>query len=208
MTVKTPLIKYSRKFLFPLTLILSPKGRGKGEGVSSIGSRRAVLIAVIFSIGFLLTQDGGAAQDKGVKFTIASDKEEYKKDESISIDFKLKNTGNKAIYVNARFYIIPEDDAKKNGEICFSVISPAGEKLPCKVSYETGLPKTDYFVLLKPGEEIGAERKPVINYYFDFSGPGSYKITAAYQNKYGAEVGLDAFKGKIVSQPIIIKRVE
>ena len=31
----SPLIKYSRNFLFPLTLILSPKGRGKGEGVSS-----------------------------------------------------------------------------------------------------------------------------------------------------------------------------
>ena len=40
----SPLIKYSRNFLFPLTLILSPKGRGKGEGVSSysIGFGRSV----------------------------------------------------------------------------------------------------------------------------------------------------------------------
>lgn len=163
----------------------------------------SALIVVVLS-----ASDSIAVQDKGARLTIVSDKEEYKKDEPISIDFRIKNVGKKEMYINKRFYIIPEDDPKKNGEVYFSVTSPTGEKLPCKVSYETGLPKTDYFTPIKPGEEITMERKPSINYFFDFTAPGVYKIEATYQNRYGEEIGIDAFKGKVVSRQIKVKRIE
>ncbi|MBN1405846.1 MAG: hypothetical protein JW946_04935 [Candidatus Omnitrophica bacterium] len=125
------------------------------------------------------------------------DKQEYKKGETIAAEFKLKNTGKQQVYINKRFFI--------PGEISLSVIAPSGDSLPCKVSYEPGLPKTDYFALLLPGEEIAAERKISINYYFDFNEPGVYKIAASYQNKYGSELGIDAFKDKVASKPVTIK---
>jgi hypothetical protein len=166
------------------------------------------VIAIALIAVLLTAADGMAAKDPGALLTIACDKAEYKKDEPVSIDFKIKNTGEKVIYINKRFHVFPEATGKKNGEVSFIVTSPSGEKLPCKASYETGLPKTDYFVPVKPGEEIAMERKPAMNYLFDFSAPGAYTIEAAYQNRYGDEIGIDAFKEKIVSQQITVKRIE
>ncbi|MFH1189763.1 MAG: hypothetical protein V1682_03655 [Candidatus Omnitrophota bacterium] len=169
----------------------------------------AIAAAGVFAIAALsAAPSDAAAKDKAAQLTISCDKAEYKKDEPISIDLKIKNTGDKVLYINKRFHIVPETGGKANGELSFSVISPSGEKLPCKSTYATGLPKTDYFSPLKPGEELAMERKPAINYLFDLSAPGAYKIEAAYQNRYGDEMGIDAFKEKIVSGQITVKRVD
>jgi hypothetical protein len=153
-------------------------------------------------------QNASAAADSGMRLTIGSDKGSYKKEEPVSINFKLKNTGKKEAYINNRFYVTSEEAKDKAGEVYFIVTSPSGEKVPGKVSYETGMPKTDYFVIIKPGEEMAIERKPSLNYFFDFAVPGDYKITAVYQNKYGKEIGLDVFSERIESNQITIKRAD
>jgi hypothetical protein len=165
---------------------------------------------IFFSIATMLSfliLSAHAGSDRDLKFSASFDKNEYKKDEPIAVEFKLENKGKKAIYVNKRFYLTSEEN-QKNGEVYLSIVSPSGEKLPCKASYETGLPKSDYFVSLNPGEGVNSERKFSINYYFDFKAPGTYKIAAVYQNKYGQEIGLDTFKDKIESAPVTIKIVE
>jgi len=164
-----------------------------------------ILIVILF-FSFFRCSDAIAV--KGLKFSVYFDKTEYKKTDPININFKLENKGKTDIYVNKRFYINSKDAPREQREVYLLVTSPSGEKLPCKISHETGLPKTDYFVLLKPGEEVSLERKRNIKYYFDFNTPGKYKIIAVYQNIYGKEIGIDAFKDKIESNPVTIEIVE
>ena len=143
-----------------------------------------------------------------LQFYLVFDKDEYKVGDSISIDFKLKNTGDKPIYVNKRFFVNSEDAEPGEREVTLSLIGPQGEELPFRRILDTGFPKTDYFVLLEPGAEATPKRKKNLKAYFDLKDPGEYKIIAVYQNTYGAEIGLDAFKDKITSEPMTIKIVE
>ena len=140
-----------------------------------------------------------------LKFSIVLEKREFKSTEPINVSFKLKNTGKDAVYVNKRFFASAEDLPKEKRDVYFIVVSPSGKKLPCKIHYTTGFPKTDYFVLLKPQEEVESKWKRNLRTYFDFSEPGEYKVTAVYENSYGSEIGLDTFKGKLVSKPVTIK---
>ena len=172
-----------------------------------------ISVSVLF---FLLSHDCSAgsrgkkkAKSKGVQFSITLDKTEYKKTDPIQITFTLKNNGKKPIYVNKRFYVNQEDSPKKKREVYFILTSPSGEKLPYrKRSYETGLPKTDHFVLLKSGEEISSKRKRSLKGYFDIKELGKYKLTAVYQNVYGSEFGVDACREKITSPPVTIEITE
>jgi len=169
---------------------------------------KIIYIFLVSGLLFLSCQHSDAAAEKGLELSISLDKSEYKKNEPININFKLENKTKKPIYANKRFYINSEESAAGQREIYLSVTSPSGEKLPCKISYETGMPKSDYFALLNPGEEVSAEYNRNIAYYFDFTQPGTYAITAVYQNIYGGEIGIDAFKEKIISKPLKIKIVE
>lgn len=175
-----------------------------------------LLLAFLFS----LSQDcdagqrgrgkaGTKAKGSGVRFSIAFDKNEYKKTDSMPVTLTLENNGKKPVYINKRFHVGKEDRPKEKREVYFIVISPSGEKLsPRDRSYETGLPKTDYFELLKPGEKIVSERKPSIKGYFDIKDPGTYKITAVYQNVYGREIGIEAFTDAAKSNTVTIKIIE
>lgn len=166
-------------------------------------------ITLILTIFLLSAQDARVWADKGLGLTISFDNSEYKQSDQINIDFKLTNKGEAPVYINKRFQLNSEDSDKKDREIYLSIISPSGEKLSYKTPYsETGLPKSDYFVLLKPGEEAGLERKYNIKYYFDFTALGTYKITAVYQNVYGDEIGLDTVKDEIKSDTVEIKIAE
>lgn len=166
---------------------------------------RIWLILVVFLIfGQLATASAG----KGLEFIITSDKAEYKQSDQIYLVFRLKNNGKEPVYVNKRFCLNSKESAAKYREVYLSVISPSGKELPCSVSSEPGLPRSDYFILLKPGEEVSIERQQNIKYFFDFAAQGTYKITAFYQNIYGKEIGLDTFTDKIESKPINIKIVE
>jgi len=166
-------------------------------------------ITVLFLVILLGSWVNAPAAAEDVRLILSFEKEEFKQDEPINAEFILKNTGKGPVYVNKRFQVGSKDFPKKDREIYMKVISPKGEEVPYKASpYEMGLPKSDYFVLLGPGEEASIDRKRNIKGYFDFKEPGEYKITATYENAYGAEIGLDAVKGKIESEPVVVKIIE
>lgn len=168
-------------------------------------------ILIVGAILLLGHPDAAAARKKtrgGLKFSISLDKTEYKKSEQIYVDFTLKNEGRKPVYVNKRFYVNSKDSPKEKKEVYFIVTGPSGEKLLYRRTYDTGFPKTDYFVLLKRGEKAVSERKKSLKIYFDIKKLGTYTITAVYKNVYGKEIGVDAFKGELKSAPATIKVIE
>jgi hypothetical protein len=144
-----------------------------------------------------------------LKFSILLEKSAYKWEEPINVTFKLENKGKEPEFVNKRFYLNSEDIAKeRRGEVVLKVISPSGKELPCKFSYETGLPKSDYFELLEPSKEIISEYPRNLRGYFSFEEPGVYKVAAVYQNIFGKEIGLDVFKDKLSSDSVSFKIIK
>lgn len=169
---------------------------------------RFIRIALILTVFLLSNRPAAALTGKGLELTVSFDKNEYKQSDQIYVTFRLKNNTAKPVWVNKRFYLNSKESAKKYREVCLSVISPSGIELPCNMSLEPGLPRADYFILLKPGEEVSVDRQQNIKHCFDFSAPGTYRITAVYQNIYGKEIGLDVFMDKIESKPVTIKVLE
>ena len=174
--------------------------------------RSVLIVGAILLLGH---SDAAAARKKtrkktrgGLEFSISLDKAEYKKSEQIYVNFTLENKGRKPVYVNKRFHVNSEDSPKKKKEVYFIVTGPSGEKLPYRRTYDTGFPKTDYFVLLKRGEKAASERKKSLKTYFDIKKPGTYTVTAVYKNVYGEEIGVDAFKGELKSAVVTIKITE
>lgn len=171
--------------------------------------RFSIIILVFCCLCSLFNLQIEAKPAAALRFSISFDKDEYKTKDPIYINFELKNKGSKPVYINKRFYVGAEGSDPGDREVFFQVKGPSGEKLLYKASsYDIGFPKTDYFVLLKPKEGATSERKKNLKAYFDLEVPGKYKITAVYQNIYGAEIGIKAFKNKIKSKPVIIKVVE
>lgn len=140
-----------------------------------------------------------AAPAADLKFSIILDKNEYNLGDPVFANFKLQNKGRKPVYVNKRFYINCPDQPKESKEISLLITSPSTKKLACNYSYRTGFPKSEYFELLEPGKEITSEWKRDLRTYFNFDEAGIYKITAIYENVYGKEIGLDAFRDKLTS---------
>ena len=90
---------------------------------------------------------------------------------------------------------------KGQREIFLDVTGPSGQVLVCKYpDYPTGIPKSDYFQLLNPSQEILSEGKIDLKSYFDFKEPGVYRILATYENTYGKELGLDVFQESCKSE--------
>lgn len=174
------------------------------------GGLRTPLIYFILLSAFMTAflRCGSAIAAKGIEFTISLDKAEYKKTEAITIDFKLKNKTDKPVYINKRFNVNSEESPPEQREVSITVIAPSGEKLPFTRSYETGLPKSDYFAPLDPGEEAGLDRPRNMRAYFEIKDAGTYKITADYQNACGDEIGLDAFKDNVKSNTVTMKITE
>lgn len=170
---------------------------------------RPIFIVLMWGCFCLLSfQQLEAKSNLSLKFSVFFDKNEYKTDEPIYISFKLINTHKKPVYVNKRYYLNSENSKPEDREVYLRVTGPSGNELPCKSSYSTGFPKTDYFVLLNPKEEAVSERKKNLKAYFDLMAPGKYNIIAVYQNIYGAEIGIEVFRDEIKSKPVTIKVVE
>lgn len=149
------------------------------------------------------------AKTLNLKFSILLDKSEYKSQEPINATFRLENKSKEPVWVNKRFYLNSENvDRERRGEVMLKVTSPSGREIPCKFSYETGFPKSDYFEMLEPGKEVVSEYPRNLRGYFDFNEPGTYKITAIYENVYGKEIGLDTFRDKITSTVVSLKITE
>ena len=137
-----------------------------------------------------------------IVFTATLDKAEYAAEEPANLAFALKNKGKSPVYVNKRFYFGPEDAPKNQKEVYVTITSPSGQKLPFKFPYETGYPKTDYFTLLEPAQEVKADYPRNLRGNFEFKEEGTYTVTAVYQNTFGRELGLDVFQGKLTAEPV------
>ena len=170
--------------------------------------RRITFLVITFFLSCIVwgsVSFSHAGQKTPVKLAITLDKEEYGKSDGIMMTLGLENTGKESLHVNKRFFLNSEESLPEYREAYLIVESPSGEKLPCKISMETGFPRTTHLVELGPGEKVEVDRPKNIKYFFDFTDPGEYKMTAVYQNIYGEEIGVNVFKEKIVSEPVTIK---
>jgi hypothetical protein len=133
-------------------------------------------------------------------------KTEYKRTDPLEVTVSLAHRGKQPVWVNTRFFLGPETEPRR--EVFLEITAPNGEKLACQSSYKTGLPRTEQFRLLKPGETATAEHPLDLRNYFDFTALGTYTIVGVYQNPFGQEIGLDAFAGPVESEPVSITIVE
>ena len=140
-----------------------------------------------------------------MKLALSFDKSEYAGNEPISASVNLVNTSKKNIWINKRFYLGTEQMPAQERDWYFIVTSPSGDKLESIYSFAAGFPKSDFFQALAPGEQAALERPRNIRGFYDFKEPGTYKLQAVYENVYGSEIGLDAFKDKIFSEKVEIK---
>lgn len=152
------------------------------------------MVFLFFSLWAFGTACVGIAASADLKFSLSLDKNAYGPNEPVVASFSLKNEGKKPVWVNKRFYVGSETMAKDKRDVFLLVETASGKKLPCKFSYETGLPKSDYFVALEPGKEVSSEYPRNLKGYFDLNEPGTYKAVAVYENVFGREIGLETFK--------------
>jgi len=156
--------------------------------------------------GLSLQSLAAPASPKGgqsdIVFTATLDKAEYTAEEPINLVFALKNQSKNPVYVNKRFYFGSEEAPRNQKEVYVTITAPSGEKLPYKFPYETGYPKTDYFTLLEPAQEVKADYPRNLRGNFEFKEEGTYTVTSVYQNTFGRELGLDVFQGKLTAEPV------
>ena len=164
-----------------------------------------ITTSIALAVFILASQTTSIFAGRGMDLTLSCDKNKYEKDEPISITLTLKNNGKAAVWINKRFFISSRETAADKRDGYLAVISPSGQPLDCKVTYDTGLPRTDHFILLEPGKEQSNERKQTINHFFDFTTAGKYKIIATYENVFGKEIGLDAVTERLDSKPVTIE---
>ncbi|MFH1782906.1 MAG: hypothetical protein ABH848_04760 [Candidatus Omnitrophota bacterium] len=169
-------------------------------------SRRSYFLLISI---FLLTFTTSLQAKEDIALILSLDKEEYKKNDPITLDLKLKNNGPDPVYVNTRFYVNSEKSDPKYREVYLMVTSPSGERLEYnRKDYECGFPKSDYFQPLKPGEEIEMKHSKSLKSYFKIEDIGEYKIQAVYHNSYGQEIELDTFQDKVTSNQVTINIIE
>ena len=158
--------------------------------------RRIALAVTPFLLAGLLA----AKPKESVTLAIVLEKPEYALSGKIEIGFKLVNQGKEPLYVNKRFKLGSVQAAPGQRELILEVKAADGTPMEMKnLDYETGLPKSDYFELLQPGQEAAGERKWDLKDLMKLEKPGTYEITAVYQNTYGKELGLEVFQEKVAA---------
>ena len=154
---------------------------------------------VILSV-FLVVGVRGSDSAGGLQFELILEKQEYKLSEPIEIGFRLRNSGKEPVVVNKRFKLGSEKAAPQQKEVVLAVRSGDGSPVEMKnLDYETGFPKSEYFELLENGEEAVSERTWNLKDLAKIEKPGTYEVTAAYQNVFGKELGLDVFREKVAA---------
>lgn len=165
------------------------------EGRVGVKGKKA-LVSLLLPLALILGCPLSAPAAEDLQLSVVPDQRAVKLSEPIEVTFKLRNRGSNALYVNRRFKLGLKTSPKDQREIYLEARAPSGKRLEPKYpGTETGFPKSEDFVLLKPGEEVVSERKWDLKSYFDFKEPGSYRLEATYQNVFGKEIGLEAWKG-------------
>lgn len=142
-----------------------------------------------------------ACAEEEIRFSIITERPESKLAEKMEVRLRLRNEGKAPVVVNTRFKLGTPQGKPDQREVALEAVSGPGDKVPLKFSdYETGLPKSDDFKLLAPGEEITSERAWDLKALFDFKAPGAYRVRATYQNTFGKELGLEVFRGKLPAE--------
>ena len=141
-------------------------------------------------------------------FLASCDKASYGKSDPILMRFKIRNTGASPIWVNARFYVSSERVPHEHREVFLRVTSPNGKPLPCKYEYPSGVPKSDSFQRLQPGQEAASDTTRDLRAFFNLTEPGRYTVIAVYDNIFGPELGLDTFQGQLSSDPVTLTITE
>lgn len=158
-----------------------------------------VLAAITFGAGIAQARPSTSSK---LEFRASLDKSSYASGEPVMVSFALKNTGKQPVWVNTRFYLSAQSVPDEDREVFLILTSPSGKELPCIFSYPTGLPKSGYFTRLEPGQEAASEHPRDLRGFFELKDAGAYTVRAVYQNVFGVELGLDAFKGPVKSTPV------
>ena len=137
----------------------------------------------------------------GLQLTLSFDKASYTASDPILLTLALQNIGTQAVWVTKRFFISAKEVPPQQRDVYLEATPPSGQALVSTYTYETGFPRTDLFIELRPGEEAAAEHQANLRYYFDCKEPGTYQVVAVYENVFGPELGLDTFRGMVRSAP-------
>lgn len=113
--------------------------------------------------------------DGKLKFIIFSDNEKCKMDESIYIEFSLKNITEESIIVNKRFVVAYPPE----GEISLNIIGPDGKLREFNSFIQVDFPTKDDFIILNSNESV--KTKYNIKKFYLLGQIGQYKITATYE---------------------------
>lgn len=113
--------------------------------------------------------------NENLKFIIFSEKETYKRDEAIYIEFSLKNMSKEPIIVNKRLVLAYSPE----GEVSLDIIGPNRELKEYKYLIQVDYPTKDDFIILDPNKYV--KRKCNINDFYSLDQIGRYKITATYE---------------------------
>lgn len=169
---------------------------------------RRLLITVLTAACLAAAAASAAAAKQPLELRLWLDKASYSASEPIHASMALKNTGKQPVWVNARFYMSAPTGPGNGRDGHFIVTAPSGAELPCMVTVRAGFPKSDDFKRLEPGQEITMGSPRELRRFFDLKEPGTYVVRAVYQNAFGAELGLDAFKGPLESKPVMFTIIQ
>ena len=129
------------------------------------------------------------------------DKSSYAPADPILVKLGLKNVSEQPLWIVARFYLSGPEVSSQHRDAYLEVVGPSGQSIAGTAKFETGLPKTDDFKELPPGGEVTGEGQVNLRYLFDVKEPGTYHVTAVYENVFGPELGLETFRGTLRSAP-------
>lgn len=143
-------------------------------------------------------------KSKELELEIVLDKKEYKKGEAIKVAFSVINRGLDDVILNGRMFLNSIESPETMREIYLKVISPSGNEIPFSAFIEVGYPSKHNFKIVKSGTSLKSDLVDLTKYY-DFEEIGTYEILAIYENRFGKELNIDAWVGKVISKPLRIK---
>jgi hypothetical protein len=151
-------------------------------------------LATWIGMGFVHT----ASARPEIRLELLIEKRSYKMSEPIEMKFKLVNVGKKPIWINTRMKSGTPSADPRQREVWVEMEGPDGKSVASKIrDWPTGLPKSESFQLLQPGQSFVHEKAWDLRDIFEIDRPGTYRIRATYHNVFGKELGLDVFQGPI-----------